>query len=224
MTFESFIENSKAIFEQFPNEQVWFQGGLVPNRQLQTPEAGYCVAIRYDEITTHAISAFMRKAYAILPPTVEYNIQSFHSTIGVFAKGDLSEFLPDITILESLRKSVASALIKAPGNPRVQFGKWLFNAEAILVSGFPNHDLWNLSQAIGTACQENRVPLEQGRIIHITTARFISAVSGRVFNQFTRLMETAPVLKPAKPSAIAVATWRCDGLTFEITPHEQFPL
>jgi hypothetical protein len=37
------------------------------------PEAGYCVVIREDEKTTNAISRFMKKVYAILPPMVEYN-------------------------------------------------------------------------------------------------------------------------------------------------------
>jgi hypothetical protein len=224
MTFESFIVNSKAIFERFSNEQVWLQGGFIPNRQLQKPEAGYCIVIRYDEKTTNMISHFMRRIHAILPPVVEYNERSFHTTIGVFAKGELKRFAPDFAVLKSLGKSVEIGLRNGPGNPEVTFEKWLFNNETILVSGYPNQDLWCLSQNIGNACQENQVPLERGRIIHVTTARFIRGVPRQIFEQFLLLMETAPVIEPTKPSAIDVATWRCDGLAFEIITHERYPL
>jgi len=46
MTFDFYVENAQAIFDGFPNEQVWIQGGLRPNKQLQNPEAGYCIVIR----------------------------------------------------------------------------------------------------------------------------------------------------------------------------------
>ena len=222
MTFESFISNSKAVFERFPNERVWLEGGFIPNRQLQKPEAGYCVVIRYDEKTTNTITHFMKKVRAILPPMVEYNERSFHSTMGVFNKGDLEGFVPDFAVLNSLGKAVETGLRNGPGNPNVTLEKWLYNNEAILISGFPNQDLWRLSQNIGDACDENRVPLERGPILHITTARFISSVSRPVFEQFMRLMETAPAIGSTKPRAIDIATWRCDGLTFDIVTHERY--
>ena len=224
MTFEAYIANSRAIFERFENQQVWLQGGFIPNRQLQMPEAGYCVVIRYDEKTTKAISRFMRKVYAVLPPVVEYNERSFHTTIGTFDKGERKGFVPDFSILKRLAKSVETGLKNRPANPKVIFEKWLFNNETILISGYPNQDLWYLSQRIADACLENEVPLERGRIIHITTARFIQGVSRQVFDQFLLLMETAPVIKPTKPSAIDIASWRCDGLTFEIATYARYAL
>lgn len=224
MTFESFIANSKAIFERFPNEQVWLQCGFIPNPQLHMPEAGYCVAIRYDENTTNLISHFMNKVYAILPPVVAYDQRSFHTTIGVFEKGGLKGFVPDIAVLKSLSRSVEAGLRDCPPDPRVTFGKWLFNHETLLISGYPDQDLWRLSQNIANACRENQVPLEPGRILHITTARFIHGVPRQVFERFVLLMEAAPVIEPVKPSAVDIAAWRCDGLTFEIVTHERYPL
>ena len=67
MLFDDFIANSKSVFASFPNERVWLQGGFLPNRQLQKPEAGYCVVMRFDEKTTELIVAFMEKVRAILP-------------------------------------------------------------------------------------------------------------------------------------------------------------
>jgi hypothetical protein len=224
MTFEGFIANSKAVFESFPNEQVWLQGGFTPNRQLQMPEAGYGVVIRYDEKTTNAISHFIEKVRAVLPPMVEYNQQNFHTTLGVFDKGDLEGFVPDSAVLKSLGKAVETGLRDGPENPEVSFEKWLFNNEAILVCGYPNQALWRLSQNIGSTCQQNGVPLERGRIIHMTTARFISAVPRQVFEQFLVLMKSAPAIGITKPSAIDIATWRCDGLTFDLVTHERYPL
>ena len=224
MTFEGYLANSKAEFERFPNEQVWLQGGFIPNRQLQKPEAGYCVVMRYDEKTANAVAHFMRKVQAILPPVVEYNERSLHTTIGVFDKGELKGFVPDLAALKALGKAVETGLKNSRRNPMVRFEKWLFNNETILISGYPNQDLWHLSQNIGNACQENQVPLERGRMIHITTARFIRGVPRQVFEQFLHLMETAPVIEPTKPRAIEIATWRCDGLTFEIVTHERYPV
>jgi hypothetical protein len=224
MTFEGFITNSKAIIERFPNQQVWLQGGFSANRQLYKPEAGYCIVIRYDEKTTSLISHFIQELYSILPPVVEYNERSFHTTIGVFNKSELKGFVPDPSVLKLLSKSVQAGLWKGTENPEVTFEKWAFNNEAILVPGYPNHDLWCLAQNIMNACHENRVPLEPWRIIHITTARFIHGVSQQVFKQFLLLMESAPALEPTKPIAIDVATWRCDGLTFEMATHERYPL
>jgi hypothetical protein len=224
MNFESFIANSKAIFERYPNEQVWLQGGFVPNRQLQQPEAGYCVVLRYDGETTHLISHFMSKVYAILPPAVEYNERSFHTTVGIFGKGELKGFEPDSAIPKSLGNSVETGLMNSPRDPKVTLDKWLFNNESLLISGYPNQDLWQLSQNIVNASQGNRVPLEPVTIIHITTARFIRAVPSGIFEQFLHLMQEAPLIGPTKPMAIDIATWRCDGMTFEIVIHERFPL
>jgi hypothetical protein len=221
MTFEGFVANSKAIFESFPNSQIWLQGGFRPNRQLQRPEAGYCVVLRYDEKTTTRLSQFMEKVRAILPPLVAYDERSFHTTLGVHLKGDLKGFVPDRAVLKTLEKSVETGLRNRSENPAVPFEKWLFNNEALLVSGYPNRALWNLGQRIESACQENGVPLERGHILHVTTARFIHGVSRQVFEQFLSLMESAPVLGTTKPIAIDIATWRCDGLTFELDPHKR---
>jgi hypothetical protein len=224
MTFDSFIVNAQAIFSSFPNDQVWSLGGFVPNRQLERPEAGYCIVLRYNEKTTRTISHFMTKIRSVLPPTVEYSEQNLHSTIGVYGKAGLQEFVPDSALLMHLMKSVEDGLNNRPQNPCVGFGGWQFNAEAILVSGYPNQDLWQLSQNIGKACQENGYPLEMGRIIHITTARFVGGVTRKEFEQFILLMKSAPAIESSRPTAIDLATWRCDGLTFDIATHKRYPL
>ena len=222
MTFENFIANSKAIFEAFPNEQVWLQGGFRANRQIGMPEAGYCVVLRYDQNVTDLIANYMKKIFAILPPVVEYDAQSLHTTIGVFEKGAVKGFAPDSEVLKRLGKSVKTGLRNNPGNPAVTFERWLYNQEAMLISGYPNLDLWYLMQKIGEACQENGVPLERGHIMHITTARFTRGVSRPVFEQFLRLMDSAPIIGTTKPSAIDVATWQCDGLMFDLVTHDQY--
>lgn len=224
MTFENFIANSHAIFKSFPNQQVWLQGGFIPNRQLQMPEAGYCVVMRYDEKITHVISDFMTRLQAVLPPVVEYNARSLHTTIGVYGKENRQGFTPEESMLQYLAKSVEKGMLDCPKNPRLEFGPWLYNHEAILISGCPNQDLWRLSQNISHACQENGVPLEMGRIMHITTARFISGVTRQVFEQFTLEMKSAPALGNIRPGAIELATWHCDGITFDLVTHRHYPL
>jgi hypothetical protein len=224
MTFDTFVEKSQAIFDSFPNEHVWLQGGLRPNRQLQRPEAGYSIVIRYDETTTIPISDFMTKIHAILPPIVEYRQQSLHTTVGTYGKGDLEGFVPDLVTIQHLARSVKIGISNRPQNFRIEFGKWLYNDEAIFISGFPNEDLWQLFQNIGSACQESGYPLEMARITHITTARFISPISRPEFEQFVRLMKSAPKIASAKPSAIDLATWHCDGLTFDIVTHKRYRL
>lgn len=224
MLFDEFIANSRSIFDSFPNERVWHQGGLLPNRQLQKPEAGYCVVMRYDEKTTATIAAFMGKVQAILPPIVEYTPQTFHTTIGVYGKAKTEEFVPDFQLISYLAKSVEEGLKGCSGNLCIEFGRWLFNHEAILLSGYPNIDLWQLFQNMEASCKKKGFALEMGRIVHITTARFISSVNYQLFEQFTHLMESAPAMKPAKPKAIDLASWRCDGLTFDLITHERYVL
>jgi len=224
MTFDIFVENAQAIFNRFPNEQVWAKGGLRQNRQLQKPEAGYCIVLRYNEKTTSAISRFMIKIRSVLPPIVEYNEQNLHTTVGTYGKGGIERFTPDSTILSSLMKSVEKGINYRPKNICVEFGKWLYNDEAILVSGYPSQGLWCLCQNIGNACQENGFLLEMGRIIHITTARFISSVSSQEFEKFSLLMKSAPAIEATKPIAIDIATWRCDGLEFSLVTHERYCL
>jgi 2'-5' RNA ligase len=224
MTFDSFVKNARAIFDSFPNEQVWLQGGLRPNRQLQKPEAGYCIVIRYDEKTTSAISHFMTKIRSVLPPIVEYSEQNLHTTVGTYGKRNMEGFVPDSATLQHLMKSVEKGINNHPQNLRIEFGRWLYNDEAILVSGYPNQDLWYLFQDIENACQENGYPLEMGRIVHITTARFISGVSRQEFEKFILLMKSAPTVTPARPSAIDLATWRCDGLEFNLVTYKRYCL
>jgi hypothetical protein len=55
-TFDSYNANAQVIFDSFPNELTWLQGGIRPNRQLKKPEAGYGIVFRYDEEITSAIS------------------------------------------------------------------------------------------------------------------------------------------------------------------------
>lgn len=224
MTFNEYTTNAQAIFDNFPNEHIWRRGGFAPNRQLQHPEAGYCIVLRYDDKTTSAISHFMTKIRSVLPPIVEYDERNFHSTIGVYGKKNLHDFVPESTTLKLLMKSVEKGLTPCPQNPHIEFGKWLYNNEAILLSGYPNQAVWEISQNINHACRENGYALEVGRIIHITTARFISGVTSQVFEQFSKLMKSAPFIKPTKPIALDLATWRCDGLTFDLVTHYQYCL
>lgn len=224
MDFEPFVESAQTIFDSFPNESVWLQGGLKPNRQLHKPEAGYCIVIRYDEKTTRAIANFMTRIRFVLPPVVEYNEQNLHTTVGTYGKGDLESFACDPATLQKLMKAVEEGISCRSHDLCVTFGKWLYNAEAMLVSGYPNQDLWGLFQRIKDACQENGCPLEMGRIVHITTARFISRVSRQECEKFIRLMESAPTIAPAKPGAVDIATWGCDGRAFHLVTHKRYGL
>ena len=224
MTFDIFVENARAIFDGFPNEQVWIQGGLRPNRQLQKPEAGYCIVIRYDEKTTSTISHFMTKIRSVLPPIVEYSEQNLHTTVGTYGKGDMKGFISDSATLQHLMKSVEKGINNHLLNLSIEFGRWLYNDEAILISGYPNKDLWHLCQNIGSVCQENGFPLEMGRIMHITTARFISSVTPQEFERFRFLMKSAPAIATVKPSGIDLATWCCDGLEFNLVTHKRYCL
>lgn len=209
------------IFDSFPNERVWSQGGLVPNRQLQGPEAGYCVVLRYPADATGAISHLMTEIRSILPPMVEYNEGNLHSTIGLYGKRSLSGFVPDPATLKGLRKSVEEGLGHRPQNPRVDLGRWLFTSETLLVPGYPNRDLWELSQKIGHACSRNGYVLEMTQVTYVTTARFIHGVSHPIFEQFVRLVKSAALIGSVMPTAIDSATWRCDGLSFELDSHHR---
>jgi len=223
-TFDTYSANAQVIFGSFPNERVWSQGGLAPNRQLQEPEAGYCIVLRFAADTTDAISDLMTQIRSILPPVVEYNERNLHSTIGVYGKQSMSGFVPDPVALKGLRKSVEEGLCRRPHNPRVELGHWLFNSETILIPGYPNHDLWQLAHNIGYACNRNGHALEMVRITHVTTARFINGVTYPIFQQFVRLVRSAPHIGSVMPAAIDLATWRCDGLMFELDTHHRYHL
>ena len=224
MTHIDFLENAQSIFESFPNEQVWAQGGLQPKRQLQKPEAGYCVVFRYDEKITSVITHFMAKIHSTLPNLLTYNAENLHTTIGTYGKTDMKEFVSDSTIIRRLEESLEKGLSGHSGNILIEFGKWLYNEEAILIPGYPNQELWHLIQSIGNICQENGLSLDMGRIMHITTARFTENVSFQTFEAFSSIMKTAPVLNGVKPIAIDLATWSCDGLIFNLIPHKHFIL
>lgn len=224
MNFETFTENAQAIFDSFPNEQVWLPGGLRPNRQLQRPEAGYCIVMRYDEMTTAPILHFMTKIRSVLPPIVEYSQKSLHTTVATYGKRDMAGFVPESETIQHLARSVEKGMGNRSQNLRIEFKKWLYNDEVILISGSPNEDLWQLFQKIGSVCQENGYPLEMARITHITTARFISSVSRPEFELFILLMKSAPMIGSTRPSAIDLATWHCDGLTFDLAIHKRYDL
>ena len=224
MIFDNFVENAQTIFDSFPNEQIWLQGGLSPNRQLQKPEAGYCIVIRYDEKTTSVISHFMTNIRFVLPPIVEYSEQNLHTTVGTYGKENMEGFFPNSATLQNLMKSVDKGISNRSQNLCVKFGRWLYNDEAMLISGYPNQDLWYLFQDIKNACQGNGYPLEMARIVHITTARFISGVSRQEFEKFISSMKSAPTIAPAQPSAIDLATWQCDGLEFKLVTHKRYYL
>jgi 2'-5' RNA ligase len=222
MTFADYITNAQGIFDRFPNETVWAQGGVKPNRQIENPEAGYCIVFRYDEETAGAISQFMTQLHAALPPMVVYNAPNLHTTIGVYGKRRLQEFEPDQAITKRLASSIQEGLRHCPHNPGLELQKWLFNNEAVLVSGSPNEALWRLAQDIGRAGQRNGFKLEMSRITHITTARFIVDFTKQIFDHFVFLMKSAPLIGAVKPNAIDLATWQCDGLSFKLATHNRF--
>ena len=223
-SFDTYIANTKVIFGSFPNERVWSQGGLMPNRQLQEPEAGYCIVLRYAEDTTDSISHLMSQIRAILPPVVEYNERNLHSTIGVYSKQRMSEFVPEPVALKGLRMAIEDGISRRPHNLRVELDHWLLNNETIVIPGYPNHDLWRLAKSIGDICSRDGYELEMAQIIHVTTARFISGVSYPIFQQLTRLVKSSPRIGSVKPAAIELATWRCDGLMFELDTHSRYSL
>ena len=224
MTFDQYLADAQAIFDSFPNERVWLQGGIRPNRQLQKPEAGYCIVFRYDEETANTISRHMVKIRSVLPPVVEYNVRNLHTTIGVHDKGEMSEFVLDSAVMKRLGESVAEGLSNCPATPSIKLGRWLFNDEAILVSGYPNHDLWKLMQNVGRACGLNGHPLEMARVTHVTTARFISGASHESFKQLVLLVKSTPFIGSVMPSSVDLATWRCNGLKFELVTHNRYSL
>jgi hypothetical protein len=224
MTYNNYLQTAQSIFDGFPNEQIWAQGGFQVNHQLQKPEAGYCVVLRYDEKVTSVIAQFMKKIHAVLPGPLTYNEENLHSTIGTFGKMDMNAFVPDPTIIRYLAESVEKGISGCSRNIGIDFGKWLYNEEAILVSGHPNQALWHLCLNIENTLQENNLPIAMGRIMHITTARFTGSVSFQAFEQFRGIMKSAPVLGSAKPIAIDLATWSCDGLNFKLHIHTHFSL
>jgi hypothetical protein len=225
IAFETYVENARTIFESFPNERVWLQGGLRPNRQLQKPEAGYCIVLRYDERTTNSILRFMAQVRSVLPPVVEYSEQTLHTTIGTYGKGDMAKFILDSATLSHLAKAIENGMQgHYSTNPCVEFGKWLYNEETILVSGYINRDLWHLFQNIENAGRDEGYLLEMGRITHITTARFMSGVTSQEFERFRHLMKSAPIIEPSRPSAIELATWRCDGRQLHLATHKRYNL
>ena len=222
MTFTDYIKNAHDIFDRFPNEAVWMQGGIKPNRQVGNPEAGYCIVFHYDEQTATIIREFMTRLQADLPPMLVYDAHNLHTTIGVYGKRELQEFEPDQAIIKRLASSIQEELRHCPPNLCLELGKWLFNNEAVLVPGFPNEALWSLSQGIGDACNLNDLPLKMSRIMHITTARFIDDFNKQMFDRFVFLMKSAPLIGVIKPTAIDVATWQCDGLSFKLATHNRF--
>jgi hypothetical protein len=224
MNFETFTENAQAIFDSFPNEQVWLQGGLRPNPQLQRPEAGYCIVMRYDEMTTGPILRFMTEIRSVLPPIVEYSQNSLHTTVATYGKRDMAGFVPQLETIQHLARSVEKGMGNRSQNLRIEFREWLYNNEAILIAASPSENLWQLFQNIGKVCQENGYSLEMARIAHITTARFISSVSRPEFELFIRLMKSAPAIASTRPRAIDLATWHCDGLTFDLAIHKRYDL
>lgn len=182
------------------------------------------MVLRYPVEITQTIAEFTAQVRAILPPIVAYRESDLHSTIGTYGKRDLAGFAAEDGRLMRLSAAVEKALARLPPNPVVELGGWLYNAEAVLISGYPNQDLWRLFKAIEAACRENDVALEMGRIIHVTTARFIHKVTHSVFEQFVRLMQTAPRLGSTRLAAVELAIWRCDGLTFALLPRVRFEL
>ena len=166
----------------------------------------------------------MTRLYADLPPMLVYDAHNLHTTIGVYGKRELQEFETDQAIIKRLASSIQEELRRCPPNPCLELGKWLFNNEAVLVSGFPNEALWSLSQRIGRVCNLNDLSLDTPRIMHITTARFIDNFNKKMFDQFVFLMKSAPLIGAVKPNAIDVATWQCDGLSFKLATHNRFLL
>lgn len=224
LSYQSYLDNAQAIFDSFPNEKVWARGGFRPNRQLQNPEAGYCIVLRYGERTTRAISQFMAKVGAVLPPFLEYREQDLHTTIGTYGKGHMVGFVPSLTILQSLMKAVEKCTKRPLQHLQFTFERWLYNDEVILLSGYPNLELWSLFQEIGSACDEGGCPLETARITHVTTARFICSASHQEFMDFNLVMKSAPAIETCKPKKVDLASWRCDGKHFALVTHQCYEL
>lgn len=210
--------------ESFPNERIRDQGRFLPNRQLQAPEAGCCVVLRYGRNVTNLLSRFMENIRALLPPIVAYDESSFHTTLGVFQKSDPGTFRRDPTIYRVLAEAVEESMEVLHDRPGIDLMKWLYNQEALLCGGLPNRSLWEFSCRVGEICVARGIPLEMGRMMHITTARFIEGVDQAVFNRFVALMRDAPVPGPVYPRAVDVAAWRCDGLVFELDVYQSLPL
>jgi hypothetical protein len=214
-----FINHAQAIFDRFPNQQVFEQGGLRPNPQLRRPEAGYALALRYPAPAVAAIARFLDQMYAVLPPCVEYGAPNLHTTLGVYGKTALPGFAPAPETLRCLAAALAAGLAHRPPDLQIRFGPWLYNAEAVIIAAYPDPALWQLFQALGRACQAAGCPLEMSWGPHLTAARFIAPLALPAAAPFMRLMQSAPLIAPARPSAIDLVTWTCNGHKFELLTH-----
>jgi hypothetical protein len=52
----------------------------------------------------------------------------------------------------------------------------------------------------------------------------LQEVSFQEFEKFGLLVKSAPILGTTKPVAIDLATWRCDGLEFNLVTHKRYVL
>lgn len=224
MNFDSYITESRTAMEAFPNERIRDRGCFMPNRQLQTPEAGTCIVLRYDRNVADVLTRLLVPLREILPPIVDYDESTFHTTLGVFQKSAPGDFRQNPTTFRVLAEAVEEGVESLRDRPQIDLVKWLYNREALLCGGLPNRSLWELSRRIGAACRARGFPLEMSRMMHITTARFIKDAGPAVFDKFVARVRDAPVPGVTGPRAVDVAGWRCDGVTFELDVFRSLPL
>jgi len=148
-----------------------------------------------------------------------YDKKTIHTTIFDYS---LSEgFKPDEAILKDL---CAVALNIRGNNVSIDYSRWLYNQNTVLVAGEPSRQFLEIAEEMKTNAQKRGIEPRLAWGAHITTNRFTEGRRRSELSDFFELMKEAPVLGKSDPIYMDVGYFIFDRQGFNITPYERFNL
>ncbi|MCX6709933.1 MAG: hypothetical protein NTV63_03215 [Candidatus Woesearchaeota archaeon] len=219
MNLDEFLNSQEEIYDSFRDISNVVQYGLSPDENA-LGTGGYIIALRHSRAISDKISDFANLVSKVVP-SIAYSSEDIHTTISDFSVG--MNFSPDNKVLDKLCSIVKASLANHDVSaPEINYGKWLYKPDAVIVPGIPDEKFIELSNAVVEEGKEAGYNLRNPWGAHITALRITEKKPANELAQFYSLVEFAPIIGKSRAESVDVGYFSLDKNRFSFTPCEKF--
>lgn len=220
MDYKEFLNKQKGIYEKFENSPIR-ENGTNPSDIVTNGLRAYIIAFRHEESVNEKISKFSERIRKEIP-VVRYASRDIHTTVSDYGQKIPKEFHLEESVLEKLSESVCS--IGNLTSPTINYDKWIYNENTIIVAGVPCIKFYDLSERIIQNSKDKGIELRMPWGAHITATRFKEKLNPFELKNFFKLMKESPHIGESKPKFIDIGWYGLDKERFIFSIYKRFNL
>lgn len=162
------------------------------------------IALEHPPCVARQAAAVSRRLAEVVPAIV-YEPRDFHTTLGIFGRGDNFVYAENHRdLIETLRDAAVAARKSVSGQPGVTFGEYLYTPEVTIASGQPNEAFVELVNAVEEETAKRACPVRPAWGAHGTLSRVHTPTPSAFADQFCGVLSAAEPLGESRPVRIVI--------------------